>query len=198
MAGYDASNGDFRTNKSTMPRYVAFLRGINLGKRRLQMSRLAELFEELGFDAVTTFIASGNVLFSSKARKTAELEARIAAHLASSLGYDVDTFVRTLQEVVAVGALRAFAEDGAPGITVHVAFLQKALAPDIARKLGALSTDSDAFRVNGREYYWLCRIRTPDSKVWALPEFKALCLPRATMRNMTSIRKLVAKHAKGD
>ena len=49
-----------------MPRYVAFLRGINLGKRRPPMSELKRLFEELGFTNVATFIASGNVLFETK------------------------------------------------------------------------------------------------------------------------------------
>ena len=39
-----------------MQRYIAFLRGINLGKRRLPMSQLRDLFEELGFDDVDTFI----------------------------------------------------------------------------------------------------------------------------------------------
>ncbi|MEI9865947.1 MAG: DUF1697 domain-containing protein [Limisphaerales bacterium] len=64
-----------------MPRYIAFLRGMNLGKRRLPMSRLKELFEELGFDDVATFIASGNVLFSSKIKNTKSLESQIAEHL---------------------------------------------------------------------------------------------------------------------
>jgi hypothetical protein len=49
--------------------------------------------------------------------------------------------------------------------------------------------------VIGREYYWLCRIRTPDSKAWALPEMRALRLPTSTMRNISSIRRLVAQHA---
>ncbi len=51
-----------------MPRYIAFLRGINLGKRRLPMSQLRSSFEELGFSDVKTFIASGNVVFSSNVR----------------------------------------------------------------------------------------------------------------------------------
>jgi uncharacterized protein (DUF1697 family) len=45
-----------------LQRYIAFLRGINLGKRRLPMSQLKALFEELGFREVETFIASGNVV----------------------------------------------------------------------------------------------------------------------------------------
>ncbi len=57
-----------------------------------------------------------------------------------------------------------------------------------------MRTASDEFRVTGREYYWLCRTLTHESKVWTLPEIRALKLPTATMLNMTSIRKLIAKH----
>jgi uncharacterized protein (DUF1697 family) len=177
-----------------MLKYVAFLRGINLGKRRLPMSQLKGLFEELAFDEVETFIASGNVLFSSRVKQTSQLESQIARQLEASLGYRVDTFVRTAEEVTAIGRTKVFPEDGQAGITIHVGFLQKELAPEVARKLGTVRTEEDELRVRGREYYWLCRVRTSDSKVWTLPAVKALRLPTSSMRNMTSIRKLIAKH----
>ncbi len=167
---------------------------MNLGKRRLQMSRLKELFEELGFDDVETFIASGNVLFSSKVKNTQSLESLIAEHLENALGYKVDTFVRTTEEVVIVGSAKIFPEDGHVGITIHVGFLQQKFSDEVARKLAAMRTAHDEIHVAGREYYWLCRIRTNESKVWTLPEIKALKLPSSTMRNLTSIRKLIAKH----
>ncbi|NNK48375.1 MAG: DUF1697 domain-containing protein, partial [Gemmatimonadetes bacterium] len=46
-----------------MRQYIAFLRGINVGGHRVKMNRLGELFEELGLSNVSTFIASGNVIF---------------------------------------------------------------------------------------------------------------------------------------
>jgi uncharacterized protein (DUF1697 family) len=177
-----------------MPHYVAFLRGINLGKRRLPMSRLRTHFKELGFDEVETFIASGNVLFACGENEPARLETRIARHLEASLGYPVDTFVRTTVEVVAIGERQWFPEDGQPGVTIHVAFLHEALPAEIARRLTAIRTAEDEFRVQGREYYWLCRIRSSASTVWLLPGMKALRLPNGTMRNLRSVRKLVAKH----
>jgi uncharacterized protein (DUF1697 family) len=177
-----------------MQRYIAFLRGMNLGKRRVPMSRLKALFEDLEFDAVETFIASGNVLFSSRVREPKKLEAGIARHLESSLGYAVDTFVRTTQDVARIGSAKIFPEEGRPGITIHVGFLQQKLEPEVSRKFAAVCTADDKFRVDEREYYWLCRTRTVESKVWSLPELKALRLPTSTMRNMTSIRKLIAKH----
>jgi uncharacterized protein (DUF1697 family) len=176
-----------------MPRYVAFLRGINLGKRRVAMSRLKALFEELGFGDVATFIASGNVIFSCAARDGAALEKRIAKHLHGALGYEVDTFVRTAEEVAAIAGRKPFVEDGQPGMTIHVALLHEKLPAAVAKKLAAVRTDYDAFRVAGREFYWLCRGRMNASKVWTLPEVKALGLPTMTMRNLVSVRKLVGK-----
>jgi uncharacterized protein (DUF1697 family) len=177
-----------------MQRYIAFLRGINLGKRHLPMSQLRDLFEELGFDDVETFIASGNIVFSSKVKDASQLESRIANHLEASLGYNVDTFVRTAEEVAKIGRTRVFPEDGQAGITIHVGFLQQKLAPEVAREFAAVRSDKDEFRVIGREYYWLCRVRTSDSKIWMRPQIKALRLPTSTMRNMTSLRKLIAQH----
>lgn len=177
-----------------MRRYVAFLRGINLGKRRLPMDRLKTLFKELEFDDVETFIASGNVLFSCKAADPATLGAEIAGHLKKSLGYQVDTFVRTAEDVAQIAETRHFPEDGQDGVTVHVGFLSEKLPAGTAKKMEAIHTLTDAFKVSGREFYWLCRTRSSESKVWTLPETKSLRLPTSTMRNMTSIRKLVAKH----
>ncbi len=167
---------------------------MNLGKRRLPMSQLKELFEKLGLAEVETFIASGNALFSTAEKNADKLEALIAKHLRQSLGYAVDTFVRTSAEVMAIGKAQVFPEEGRDGITVHVGFLQVELAPVLAKKFAAVRTEEDEFKVKDREYYWLCRGRTSDSKVWMSPEIKALKLPTSSMRNMTSIRKLIAKH----
>ncbi|MBI2929122.1 MAG: DUF1697 domain-containing protein [Verrucomicrobia bacterium] len=177
-----------------MRRYIAFLRGINLGNRRLPMSRLKALVEELGFDRVETFIASGNVVFSSHATDTRRLESRIAQHLEAALGYGVDTFVRTAEEVAGIARAEVFPEDGQQGITIHVGFFHERLAPEVAQKFAAVRTDKDEFRVMGREYNWLRRGRISESRVWTLPEMKALRLPSSTMRNLTSSRRLIAKH----
>ena len=62
----------------------------------------------------------------------------------------------------------------------------------------ALISNDEVLAVNqkgshGREFYWLCRIRTSESIVWRLPEIKAVALKTSTMRNITMIRKLAAK-----
>ena len=177
-----------------MPHYIAFLRGINLGKRRPEMAELRRLFEQLKFRDVTTFIASGNVIFESKTADTAKLEKQIQEHLHQSLGYEVDTFVRTRAEVAAVAAFRPFAKADMdhPAHTVYAGFLQVPLSPAQIKQFRACSTPVDLFEVAGREYYWLCRIRSNESKAWATPAMRAVQLPTSSMRNLTTVRKLAA------
>jgi len=177
-----------------MHHYVAFLRGINLGNRRLRMDRLRALFVEMKFADVATFIASGNVIFSSKADDDLKLSDRIERHLETSLGYAVHTFVRTRAEVAAVAAFRPFspADMAAPGHTVYCSFLRAPLSAAQACGLRACRTAVDDFCVEGREFYWLCRIGSAESKVWASPQMRALKLPSSSARNLTTIRKLAA------
>ena len=69
-----------------MPRYVAFLRAINVGGHTVKMEDLRRLFETMGFANVETFIASGNVIFESKSKNTQAMERKIENHLRESLG----------------------------------------------------------------------------------------------------------------
>ena len=180
---------------NSMPQYIALLRGINLGKRRIKMDALRVLFEELKFAAVATFIASGNVLFASKTTAERKLAALIQAHLAKSLGYEVGPFLRTRAEMATVAAFRPFAarELENPANTVHAGFLREPLSAAQTRELLACRTGVDEFHIASREFYWLCRIKSHESKVWASAAMKAVKLPTTTMRNLTTVRKLAAQ-----
>jgi uncharacterized protein (DUF1697 family) len=177
-----------------MHTFIAFLRGINLGNRRLKMDALRRHFEKMKFTEVTTFIASGNVIFTTELRDTQKLEAFIERQLKASLGYEVHTFVRTLAEIAAIVAFAPFTRDdmNSPQNTVHCAFFREPLAPAQIRGLASCRTEVDELRVRGRELYWLCRIKTNESKIWTLPEYKALKLPSSSMRNLKTLRKLAA------
>ena len=179
-----------------MHHYIAFLRGMNLGNRRIKMDQLKALFEQMKFGDVSTFIASGNVLFTSKTAQSGEVEKLIQRQLEKSLGYAVDTFVRTRAELAAVAAFQPFsrADLAAPANTVHVGFLKEALSPDAKRSMLACRTEVDEFCVEGRDYYWLCRIKSNESKVWSSAPMKAVKLPSSTMRNLTTVRKLVTQY----
>lgn len=183
-----------------MPHYIAFLRGMNLGKRRLKMDVLRVLFAEMKFSGVATFIASGNVIFSSKQKDGQKLSRQIEAHLHQSLGYEVDTFVRTRAEVAGIAAFRPFAQADLehPAHTAFAGFLREPLSPEHRRGLLACRTEVDDFCVQGREYYWLCRIKSNDSTAWNSQRMRALKLPTSSMRNLNTIRKLAALYPAKD
>ena len=176
-----------------MPRHVAFLRGINLGRRRVTMDRLRAVFESLGHGDVRTFIASGNVLFDTRARDRAALERRIEAALAAALGFDVPTLVRTPAEVAAAVAHRAFPDEelDAPGRTLHVVFVRDTLDAAAAARLRALDGPVDAFRALEREFHWLCRGKFSDSLVPPAKIERAIGMTM-TARNATMLRRMVA------
>lgn len=78
-------------------RYVAFLRGINVGgHRKIKMTDLAAIFSAMGHRDVRTLLASGNVIFSSTEIDEKRLTAAIQDALHSELGYPVDVILRSM------------------------------------------------------------------------------------------------------
>jgi uncharacterized protein (DUF1697 family) len=85
--------------------YIALLRGINVGgKNKVDMSDLRAVFEEAGMSSVTTYINSGNVVFSSRVRSRARLVTRLEREIAARFGFDVKVLVRDLDGMHAVVA----------------------------------------------------------------------------------------------
>ena len=177
-----------------MPRYVAFLRAINVGGRRVKMDHLRKLFEALGFVNVETFIASGNVIFDSD-EDSQPLERKVERHLQASLGYEVATFVRTVSELADVARYRPFDPShlDVEGNALYIAFLHAAPSVEAEQKLKDLRTEVDDFRVNKLEVYWLCRKKISESAFSGALLEKTLGVP-ATIRNATTIKRLTAKY----
>ncbi len=173
-----------------MTRTVALLRAINITGRFVKKDVLRQLFVELGLTGVSTFIASGNVLFDEENGDPAALEARIETHLRASLGYEVATFVRSPAELAAVAAHAPFAPDEmASAFGLMVAFLKA--PPDEAGRERLLSCRraSDDIAVHGREVYWLRRVQQSETEFGGAKLERALGMP-ATVRSITTVRKL--------
>jgi uncharacterized protein (DUF1697 family) len=174
-----------------MPRYIALLRGVNLGGHTVKMDRLKKLFEELGLKNVETFIASGNVIFESTAKSADALEKKIAAHLEKSLGFPAMTFLRTDHQLAAV--LEHDVLDGAEAHSIYVGFLSAKPSKESHAKLMSHRNKVDNFHVNGREVYWLCKTHMSDSPFFRVGLEKALGT-KVTVRNVTTVAKLVEKY----
>ena len=175
-----------------MTRYIAFLRGINLGTRRIKMDRLAELFEELDFANVATFIASGNVIFDA-AHDEDDAARAIEIHLREQLGYEVDTFVRSMDELKRIARREVFAEADASGWGLYVIFLREAPPAEVHDGLRRLQTDDDLFEIQEREVYWLRNGRLSDSSITNAEFSRALGPGSSSMRNMNTVERIIDK-----
>ena len=181
-----------------MPRYVAFLRAVNVGGRIVKMDELRGHFAKAGFANVETFIASGNVIFDTPAKAAGPiLEAKIEGTLKKALGYDVPTFVRSLEDVVTAAGRRLFSEkDVAAAGALLVGLLKPPVDPAAQKRLNALDPTQHTFKIVGSELYWLCKVKQSETKLTPGQIERALG-GSTTMRSMTSIGKLAAKHCSG-
>jgi uncharacterized protein (DUF1697 family) len=178
-----------------MPRYVAFLRAINVGGHTVKMDRLRALFEELPLKNVSTFIASGNVIFEGPDGEVGRLERRIDRHLERALGYEVGTFIRTPEELAEVSRHPPFQPaELERGGTLYVSFLSAPPPDGAAPRVAALSTAVDDLRLHGRELYWLAAAGIGRTEVKG-PELGRVLGGPSTMRNLNTVRRILAKLA---
>lgn len=164
-----------------MTAYVALLRAVNVGGTgKLEMSVLKALCEDAGFEKVTTYIASGNVVFTSRAGEAkvkSALESRLLAHA----GKPVGVVVRTLDEMLAVRDANPFPD--APGNRALVTFLDTAPPADAAQTAKHLG-DEEAIALGTREIYVRYGQGMAQSKL-VIPAAK-----QGTARNMNTVSKL--------
>jgi uncharacterized protein (DUF1697 family) len=157
------------------------------------MEALRGHFEAMRFGRVESFIASGNILFDAKSADVEAIESRIEKKLSAELGYSVDTFVRSAEQLAEIVAHRPFGDDD-PVLddhAVHVLFFRSAFARESQKRIAALGTSYDDFHVAGREVFWRTRGRFSDSKLTPPTLLRAFAAP-STARSVTTVRKLAA------
>ncbi|HVJ05160.1 MAG TPA: DUF1697 domain-containing protein [Candidatus Saccharimonadales bacterium] len=177
-----------------MPRYVAFLRAINVGGHVVKMEALRVLFESLKFKSVETFIASGNVIFETSAMPAADLQTKIEMALRKALGYEVCTFVRTDGELREIVRYKPFPESATlTAATFCVGFMYTPMAAEAEQRVLSFRNPDDDFHVHGSELYWLSRGRQSDS-TFSNALFEKTLKIQATFRGITTVRKLAAKY----
>jgi len=171
-------------------RYVAFLRAINVGGHVVKMDRLRTLCEAIPLDKVSTFIASGNVLFESK-KPRPQIEAAIERKLKAALGYDVATMVRSAADLAAI-VERVQKEGLDQGVTLYVGFLKEPPSAHVAKAVAAMSNEIDVLSIEGGELYWRCRTSFSESTIAGLKLDKTVGCP-LTFRNHNTVRRLAEK-----
>ena len=174
-----------------MTRYIALLRGVNVGGITIRSADLRELFESLGFDDVRTVLASGNVAFDSGRTDAAALKRDVERALGERFGYEAWIVLVTRDELERVIAAFPFdADDDARQPWVVFASEASAL-DDLLDTAGEADPDVDPIRRGDGVVYWNpvkgTTVDTPYAKVLAKARFKTT----TTNRNLRTLAKLL-------
>jgi uncharacterized protein (DUF1697 family) len=172
-------------------RYIALLRGVNVGGITVKSAPLAAVFRDLGFTEVRTVLASGNVVFETSSSSDAALKRRIEQALADAFGYDAWIVLTTVDHVREV--VDAFPFDAADaGRQPYAVFGSDESALDeLAETASDLDPAVDPVARGDGVVYWNpvkgTTVDTPFAKVLARARFKAV----TTNRNLRTLEKLL-------
>lgn len=177
-----------------MARYVAFLRGMNLGGRRITNKDLQARFANLGFEEPATFRASGNVIFEAQREGISKLSKRIEDGLAEALGYEVPVFLRTAAQVAAMAEHQPFSPKLVTGSKgkLQVGMLPKKPSKSAHDQVLAMATGEDQLAIRESELYWLPSAGLLESSL----DLKVIAklLGDMTVRTKGTVDLIAAKH----
>lgn len=173
--------------------YLAFLRAINLGAKRVfPKVDIRRVVEAAGFTEIETHINTGNVRFSTPMRSRARIEAALESAFVADRGFEVPTMVYSTAEFAEIvrDAERLSAEN--PGLARQYVYLMKDELPDeTVARVRALATDAGEMVVRGRAAHALLRPGYEAGTVDPLGAAKLLGV--ATNRNLNVVRALAQK-----
>ncbi len=189
-----------------MASHVALLRGINVGGRnKVPMAELREVVASLGHTGVSTYIQSGNVLFSTGETDAGKLAAALEAAISERFGLWAAVVVLSRDELAAVLAANPYPDEPNPRL-VHVVFLNAEPPPDMLDRIAAAGSAAaakgsrDTVQAAGQALY----LHTPDgfgtselaqvllSRVLSPPAKQKKPAVVATARNMATSAKLLS------
>ena len=173
-------------------RYVALLRAINVGGRSvIRMADLRDLVESFGVEEVSTYIQTGNVLFSSERADARGLARDLGRHLGDALGREVTVFVLTPRELGAAAAANPFGPERMEGEwRSHVVFLSGSPTAAARRALMDVEGEDYRFAVRGRVLYYAYP-REYEGRRRRAVDFERILGVAGTARNAGVVGKLV-------
>jgi uncharacterized protein (DUF1697 family) len=176
-----------------MQTYITILRGINVsGQKKIEMSGLKVMFEQLSLEQVTTYIQSGNIIFREKGNQPEEeLVKAIQQSITAKFGFHVPVILRTLRQMKEVAGNNPWVKE--PGIDpekLHVTFLTHVPPEALIKNIMTASYLPDQFRLSGREIYLYCPGGYGNTKL-NNNYFENKLKVTATTRNWRTVNKLI-------
>lgn len=177
-----------------MTEWVALLRGVNVGGITIRNAELAEVFTGLGFAAVRTVLASGNVSFEADAAASAraKLKASIEKALHERFGYEAWIVLVTADELRAAADAFPFDEKDAARQPWVIFCVDDATRDELAAAAKDLDAAADPVAAGPGVVYWNpvkgTTVDTPFAKLLAKASYK----PRTTNRNLRTLRRIIS------
>jgi uncharacterized protein (DUF1697 family) len=174
-----------------MIKYVAFLRGINVGGHHIvKMEDLRRIFAALKFENVKTYIQSGNVIFETNETNTDRLAEKIERELKKSFAFEIKTMPRPLAGLAEIAAHNPFRDAGADAKT-YVSFFSAEPDEKAKESVASFSNDFEVFRFRDREMYCLIRPGNPAKELFSNKFIEKHLKVAATTRNVTTVNKIL-------
>ena len=174
-----------------MPRFVALLRGINVGKgKRVPMAELRAMLTALGYRNVQTLLNSGNAVFESAGRSTATHASRIRAAIAKKLGIDVPVIVKSSADIAAIQKENTLAAIASEPSRLLVAFTASAADLNALVTSALLISPPERFLLGEHAAYLWCPEGILKSK--AAEALLGKAGRAATTRNWATVEKISA------
>lgn len=172
-----------------MAKYVAFLRGVNVGGVIVKMDRLKKSFEALAFTEVKTLLASGNVLFTAPSTSESTLVNKIEKKLAADFGREIGVLVRKIEELQRLAAADPFAEIKiTPQTRLFVTFLSEKNKSSLKIPYETPDKNCRIIRANDRE---VCSVLTSYRTVDLMSMLEKEYGRKVTTRNWNTIEKIL-------
>jgi uncharacterized protein (DUF1697 family) len=174
-----------------MGRFVALLRGINVGgHNKVPMADLRDTAAALGFTSVATYIQSGNLIFDASDDEPS-LVVRLEKGIAARYGFEVPVVIRTARQLRAIAAEHPLAGGGSDPRFLMVAFLDRPPEVAVEEAIDPAEHAPDRYLLDGREMYLDYPKGSGRSKLdHSLIERRLEV--RATVRNWNTVTKLAA------
>ncbi len=172
-------------------KYVAFLRGINVGgKNKIKMETLREVCSSLGFENVKTYINSGNVIFETRKTENKKLAAKIESAIEKEFSLSIKVIVRSILEIEEIVKNNPFVGQFEDDKDLHVFFLDEEMPDEKREMLLANNNENEQFAVFSQEIFCLLRVSVLDSLIGKDYIAKKLKIS-STARNWRTVNKVL-------
>ena len=172
-----------------MTKYLALLRGINVGGRIIKMADLKLFCEDIGLKNVKTVLQTGNVLFESPLT-AAELKRQLEPSLTEAFKYSAKVQVYDLVQVVRI--VKDFPlQVGEPGIHHYVVFTEHGLTADLSEAGYKVDEEIESIQIVGEVVYWNVQKGMTLKSGFAKTLNKSSYKDRQTVRNIKTLQKLI-------